>query len=79
MLLLVISYVIHAILNPLLFKSTQCAKSPSVYKKSSGRRLQEQKLGDSKVMGIISGIVENAAMNNRLKVSVLFTSLFSFS
>jgi hypothetical protein len=79
MLLLVISCLIYAILNSLLFKSTQCAKSLSVYKNSSGRRLQEQKLGGSKVMGIISGIVENAAMDNQLKVSVLFTSLFSCS
>jgi AcrR family transcriptional regulator len=60
MLLSNISYLIYAILHPTLFKSMQCAKSPSVYGRSSPQRLEEQTLLESRVMATMSGIIEDA-------------------
>ncbi len=73
MLLLNISYLIYAILHPALFKSMQCAKSPSVYGKCSEQRLQEQQLLESKVMETITDIVEAAEACNQLKVPAHMT------
>jgi len=73
MLLLNISYLLYAILHPVLFQSMQCAKSPSVYCKSSEQRLQEQELLESKVMETIAGIVDDAEESNHLSVPAHMT------
>lgn len=73
MLLLNISYLIYAILHPALFKSMQCAKSPSVYGKSSEQRLEEQKFLESTVMETITSIVEAAESSNQLKIPAHMT------
>jgi AcrR family transcriptional regulator len=65
MLLLNMSYLIYAILHPTLFKAVQCTKSPSVYGKSSEKRIQEQDQLELKVMGTIINIVEDAQKNNQ--------------
>ena len=68
MLLLNISYLIYAILHPALFKSVQCAKSPTVYGKSSAKRLKEQESLESKVMNTSLGIIEDAIKNSQFAV-----------
>jgi len=73
LLLLNTSYLIYAILHPASFKSMQCAKSPSVYGKSSKQRLKEQAVLESKVMETIAGIVEDAETNNQLSVPAHMT------
>lgn len=65
MLLLNIAYLIYAILHPTLFKAVQCTKSPSVFGKSSEKRLQEQERLELKMMGTIISIVEDAQINNQ--------------
>lgn len=64
MLLINISYLIYAILHPTLFKTVQCAKSPSVYGKSSEQRLSEQEHLEDKVMNIMTGIIQDAEIDN---------------
>lgn len=73
MLLVNISYLIYAILHPTLFKSMQCAKSPSVFGKSSEQRIEEQKLLESKVMETITGIVTDAEADKQLCVPAHMT------
>ncbi|NMP30604.1 TetR/AcrR family transcriptional regulator [Thalassotalea sp. M1531] len=66
MLLLNISYLIYAILHPALFKSVQCAKSPTVFGKSSEKRIQEQEQLEAKMMGTTFSIIEDALKKGQL-------------
>lgn len=68
MLLLNISYLIYAILHPALFTTVQCTKSPSVYGKSSEKRLLEQEQLEAKVMGATFGIIEEAIADGRFSI-----------
>ena len=52
----------------------QCAKSPSVYGKSSEQRLEEQSFLESTVMETITGIVEDAEKDNQLKIPAHMTT-----
>jgi len=63
-----ISYLIYAILHPSLFKTVQCAKSPSVYGKSSEKRIREQDSLEQKLMGTIFGLIEDAQANQQLEL-----------
>ena len=68
MLLLNISYLIYAILHPALFKSVMCAKSPTVYGKSSECRMKEQEQLEAKIMGVTFEIIEDAQSKGQLTI-----------
>ncbi len=60
MMLVNFSYLLYAILHPALFKTGQCARSPNVYGKCGGERLEQQEQLEFKLLGAIHGIVEEA-------------------
>lgn len=64
MLLLNFSYLIYAILYPTLFQTVVCSKSPTVYEKSSQKRVKEQEQLEMKLMGAIFSIIEGAIVDN---------------
>ncbi|QBG37642.1 TetR/AcrR family transcriptional regulator [Litorilituus sediminis] len=66
MLLANFSYLLYAILYPELFQTCICAKAPNVVGKSSAERIQEQEVLETKLMGAIFGIFEEAIANESL-------------
>jgi hypothetical protein len=66
MLLLNFSYLIYAMLYPVLFQTALCAKSPNVVGKASERHINEHDKLEMKLMGSIHGIVEDGLKDNSL-------------
>ena len=68
MLLLNISYLIYAILHPVLFSAVICTKSQTVYGKSSDERIAEQEKLEEKLMSAIFSVFEDAIENKSLVI-----------
>ncbi|RHW75099.1 TetR/AcrR family transcriptional regulator [Colwellia sp. RSH04] len=66
MLLSNFSYLLYAILHPVLFQTEICAKAPNVIGKSSEARIKEQDVLETKLMGAIFGIIEEAIADKSL-------------
>ena len=66
MLLLNFSYLIYAMLHPVLFKCAMCSKSPNVYGKSSEQRLSEQEQLEFKLLSTIHNIFTDAVTEKNL-------------
>lgn len=65
-LLLNFSYLLYAIIHPVLFQTAICAKAPHVLGKSTNLRIQEQEGLEVKLLGSIYGIVEDAINKKNL-------------
>jgi hypothetical protein len=65
-LLLNFSYLLYAIIHPVLFQTAICAKAPSVLGKSTEIRIQEQERLEVKLLSSIYGIVEDAINSKNL-------------
>lgn len=84
MLLLNISYLIFAILHPVLFKVSLCSRTQNVRGKSSVQQLLEQKNLESKLLGCIHGIVKDAledtslTLPNQMDIQQICFALRSF-
>ena len=68
MLLLNFSYLIFAALYPELFQTTICTKSPSVYKKSSSERINENEKMEQLLLNVILDIIEKAKIEGTLTI-----------
>jgi AcrR family transcriptional regulator len=66
MLLLNFSYLMYAMLNPALFQSVLCAKSPNVVGKSSEKHINEGERLEVKLMTSIYSIVEDGLNDGSL-------------
>jgi AcrR family transcriptional regulator len=66
MLLLNFSYLLYAILHPVLFKAMLCSKTSNVYGKSSEKRLNEQKQNEHKLLAPIHAIIDGAIASQQL-------------
>ena len=67
-LLLNFSYLLYAIIHPVLFQTAICAKAPHVLGKSTDLRIQEQEVLEVKLLSSIFGIVEDAINNKSLNL-----------
>ncbi len=70
MMLINFSYLLYAIINPVLFQTEVCSKAPNVAGKSSEQRIHEQEKLEQKLLGIIYSVIEDATNDNSLTLPV---------
>jgi len=66
LLLLNFSYLIYAILHPVLFKAMLCSKTSNVYGKSSESRIKQQRQNETKLLSSVYAIIDEAIAQEQL-------------
>lgn len=66
MMLLNVSYLLYAILHPVLFKAMLCSKTSNIYEKSSEKRQHDQKQNEFKLLSTVHSIVDDALASEQL-------------